>query len=146
MTSEFHTSADIHTMNIGNTIPNTPIQIRFHLPDNTAAEKDPRIEITVVPITLTVLRGQLIIQSLSHVNLERYTQMIGQLFDLPGVHIGCVRNQQKVIVVIKVIVSDILNDMEWSEILSGVGETYYVLQFKRGLYVLRIDEEFYLIH
>lgn len=146
MTSKFHTSADIHTMNIGNTISDTPIQICFHLPDHTAAEKDPRIEVTVVPVTLTILRRQLIIQPLSHVNFERYTQMIRQLFDLPGVHIGCVRNQQKIIVVIKVIVSDILNDMEWSEILSGVGEAHYVLQFERGLHVLRINEEFYLIH
>lgn len=147
MTSEFNTSPYIHTMSICNTVPDTPIQVRLHLPDDTTAEKYPGTKITVVSVTLTVIRAHLIrIDPLTHINLKSYAEMISQSFDLSGVYIGGVRNQQKVIIVIKIIVSDILNDMEWSKILPGVGEAYNILQLKRRLHVLRIDEEFYLIH
>jgi len=146
--------------------PDAALQIVAHLADDTAAEQDARLQGAVVAIAgsgcLLLLIPRLPIRlaidggtasgsriksnaGTAHVQVKGDAHVVEQLHQLAGIHVDGVRNQQKVVVLIQIVVRYVLDHMERSATLPRVREAHNVLQLVVGLHTVRIDEELDLV-
>lgn len=139
-----HAPANVEAVKLCGCIPDAPVQIGSDLADDTAAEDDSSIEIAVVGIrfTLHIFCPHLCAQ----VNVEADAD-VGQFVPQDtSIDVAGVRDEDKIVIVVKVIVRNVLEDMERSQVFPGISESHNVLQFEVGFNIVSIDEELYLVH